>query len=131
MTFSLPRATATPIAAESPEPIDYRTRDFGATAEWTRKSLLLRGSFHYNDFANRSPFESFDNPFRATDSTDPSAYTGPASGSIGGPAFGRESLAPDNKAVTGSVGFLYKFAKRSRLSADARSSMNALSENGR
>jgi MtrB/PioB family decaheme-associated outer membrane protein len=104
---------------ESPEPIDYRTRDFGATAEWTRKSLLLRGSFHYNDFANRNPFQSFDNPFRATDSTDPSAYTGPASGSIGGPAFGRESLAPDNKAVSGSVGFLYKFAKKTRLSADA------------
>jgi MtrB/PioB family decaheme-associated outer membrane protein len=103
---------------ESPEPIDYRTRDFGATAEWTRKSLLLRGSFHYNDFANKNPFENFDNPFRATDSTDPSAYTGPASGSIGGPAFGRESLAPDNKAVTGSAGFLVKFAKRSRLSAD-------------
>jgi MtrB/PioB family decaheme-associated outer membrane protein len=104
---------------ESPEPIDYRTRDFAATGEWTRKSLLLRGSFHYNDFANRNPFENFDNPFRATDSTDASAYTGPASGSIGGPAFGRESLSPDNKAVTGSVGFLYKFAKRSRLSADA------------
>jgi MtrB/PioB family decaheme-associated outer membrane protein len=104
---------------ESPEPIDYRTRDFAATAEWTRKSLLLRGSFHYNDFANRIPFEEFANPFRATDSTDASAYTGPASGSIGGPAFGRESLAPDNKAVTGSVGFLLKFAKRSRLSADA------------
>ena len=104
---------------ESPEPIDYRTRDFAATAEWTRKSLLLRGSFHYNDFANRIPFEEFANPFRITDATDPSAYTGPASGSIGGPAFGRESLPPDNKAVTGSVGFLYKFAKRSRLSADA------------
>jgi MtrB/PioB family decaheme-associated outer membrane protein len=104
---------------ESPEPIDYRTRDFGATAEWTRKSLLLRGSFHYNDFANRNPFELFDNPFRVTDSTDASAYTGPASGSIGGPAFGRESLAPDNKAVSGSIGFLYKFQKRSRWSVDA------------
>jgi len=104
---------------ESPEPIDYRTRDFGATAEWTRESLLLRGSFHCNDFANKNPFEEFANPFRATDSTDPSAYTAPGSGSIGGPAFGRESLAPDNKAVTGSVGFLYKFAKQSRLSADA------------
>jgi len=104
---------------ESPEPIDYRTRDFAATAEWARKSLLLRGSFHYNDFANRIPFMEFDNPFRATDSTDPSAYTGPASGSIGGPAFGRVSLSPDNKSTTGSVGFLYKFAKRSRLSADA------------
>lgn len=104
---------------ESPEPIDYRTRDFAATAEWTRKSLLLRGAFHYNDFANRIPFEEFANPFRATDATDASAYTGPASGSIGGAAFGRESLPPDNKAVTGSVGFLYKFAKRSRLSADA------------
>src|SRR4029077_513557 len=39
---------------ESPEPIDYRTRDFAATGEWTRKSLLLRGAFHYNDFANRN-----------------------------------------------------------------------------
>ena len=104
---------------ESPEPIDYRTRDFAATGEWTRKSLLLRGSFHYNDFANRNPFVEFDNPFRITDATDASAYTGPASGSIGGAAFGRESLPPNNKAVTGSVGFLYKFAKRSRLSADA------------
>ena len=64
---------------ESPEPIDYRTRDFGATAEWTRKSLLLRGAFHYNDFANAIPFQSFDNPFRATDATDPNAYQAPAS----------------------------------------------------
>jgi MtrB/PioB family decaheme-associated outer membrane protein len=104
---------------ESPEPIDYRTRDFGATAEWTRKSLLLRGALHYNDFANRVPFEEFANPFRATDSTDPSAYTGPASGSINGPSFGRVSLPPDNKSLTGSLGFLYKFAKRSRFSADA------------
>jgi MtrB/PioB family decaheme-associated outer membrane protein len=104
---------------ESPEPIDYRTRDFAATGEWTRKSLLLRGSFHYNDFANRIPFEEFDNPFRATDATDASAYQSPGSASIGGAAFGRESLSPDNKSTTGSVGFLYKFAKRSRLSADA------------
>jgi MtrB/PioB family decaheme-associated outer membrane protein len=104
---------------ESPEPIDYRTRDFAATGEWTRKSLLVRGSLHYNDFANRNPFEEFANPFRATDSTDASAYTAPASGSIGGAALGRESLAPDNKAITGSVGFLYKFSKRTRLSADA------------
>ena len=104
---------------ESAEPIDYRTRDFGATAEWTRKSLLLRGGFHYNDFANAIPFQQFDNPFRATDSTDPNAYQSPGSSSIGGPSFGRVSLAPDNKATTGTVGFLYKFAKRSRLSADA------------
>jgi MtrB/PioB family decaheme-associated outer membrane protein len=104
---------------ESPEPIDYRTRDFAATAEWTRKSLLLRGSFHYNDFANKNPFEEFANPFRATDSTDPSAYQAPGSASINGPAFGRVSLSPDNKAVTGAVGFLYKFNKTTRLSADA------------
>ena len=80
---------------------------------------LLRGGFHYNDFANAIPFQEFDNPFRATDSTDPNAYQAPGSGSIGGPSFGRVSLAPDNKATTGTVGFLYKFAKRSRLSADA------------
>ena len=104
---------------ETPEPIDYRTRDFGITGEWTRSWGLLRGGFHYNDFANRVPSESFDNPFRATDSTDPSAYTAPGAGSIGGPAVGRVSLPPDNKAVTGSLGFLAKFAGHSRVSADA------------
>jgi MtrB/PioB family decaheme-associated outer membrane protein len=104
---------------ETPEPIDYRTRDFGASLEWKQSWGLLRGGFHFNDFSNKIPSESFDNPFRALDSTDASAYTGPASGSIGGPRVGRVSLPPDNKSVTGSLGFLAKFGGNSRLSTDA------------
>ncbi len=103
---------------ETPEPIQYRTTDYGLTAEYTRPWGLLRGNFHYNEFNNRLATETFDNPFRAVDSTDPSAYTGPGAGSIGGPKFGVESLPPDNKAATGSLGFLVKFAGRSRFSTD-------------
>lgn len=104
---------------ETPEVIDYRTRDFGVTGEWTRSWGLLRGAFHYNDFANHNPTQSFDNPFRAVDATDASAYAAPGSGSIAGAAFGRVALPPNNKSVTGSLGFLVKFAGNSRLSADA------------
>ena len=48
--------------------------------------------------SDTTPFDNpintltFDNPFRVTDSTDPAAYTGPASGSINGPARGRIDL---------------------------------------
>jgi MtrB/PioB family decaheme-associated outer membrane protein len=94
---------------ETPEPIDYRTRDFGLLGDYQRQTWDVHAAFHYNDFENRVPTESFDNPFRATDSTDSSAYSSPGSGSIGGPAFGRVSLPPDNKAITGSAGFLKKF----------------------
>lgn len=104
---------------ETPEPIEYRTQDYGLTAEYTRSWGLLRGSFHYNRFANNIETQSFGNPFRSTDSTDPSAYTAPGSGSIGGARIGRVSLPPDNSATTGSLGFLVKFAGHSRFNADA------------
>jgi len=104
---------------ETPESIDYRTRDFGFTGEWAHSWGLLRGSFHYNDFSNPIAGENFSNPFRATDSTDPGAYAAPGSGSIGGPSLGRVALPPDNKAVTESLGFVAKFGGNSRFSADA------------
>lgn len=103
---------------ESPEPIDYRTQDYGVNAEWARSWGLVRGAFHYNQFTNNIQSHTWDNPFRATDSTDPSAYQAPGAASIGGPSFGRASLPPDNKAVTGSLGFAVKFAGRSRFSTD-------------
>ncbi len=102
---------------ESPEPIDYRTQDFGATAEWGADWGRLNASFNYNAFTNNIPFHTFDNPFRVTGTTDPSAYTGPGSGSINGPAFGRASLPPDNSAVTGGAGVAFKFAGHSRAGA--------------
>jgi MtrB/PioB family decaheme-associated outer membrane protein len=104
---------------ETPEAIQYRTQDYGLTAEYDKAWGLIRGAFHYNDFTDRVTAQTFDNPFRATDSTDASAYTAPGSGSIAGPSFGRVALPPGNTATTGSLGFLVKFAGHSRLTADA------------
>ena len=104
---------------ETAEPIDYRTQDLGLSAEWARPWGLLRGGVRFNWFANANTVQTFDNPFRATDSTDASAYQAPGSASIGGAAVGRIALPPDNKSMTGTVGFAVKLAGRSRLTADA------------
>jgi MtrB/PioB family decaheme-associated outer membrane protein len=104
---------------ESAEPIEYRTHDASATAEWASRWGLVRGGLRYNWFENANLFQSFDNPFRITDSTDASAYTAPASGSIGGAATGVFALPPDNQSVTGSLGFLVKLPAKTRVSADA------------
>jgi len=103
---------------ESPEPIDYRTEDWGATAEYNRSWGLVRGAIHYNRFANANDFEIFDNPFRVTDSTDASAYTAPGSGSIAGPSRGRIDLSADNQAWNGALGFLLRLPANSRFTAD-------------
>jgi MtrB/PioB family decaheme-associated outer membrane protein len=103
---------------ETPEPIDYRTEDIGLSAEWDRSWGLLRGAVNFNRFSNSLQVQTFDNPFRAVASTDASAYQAPGSASINGPAFGRLALPPDNQSVTGIVGGLWRFAKRSRVSAD-------------
>ncbi len=104
---------------QSPEPIDYRTQDVGVSAEWAQGWGLLRGGVRFNLFNNAIPAETFDNPFRVVSSTDASAYTAPASGSINGPAFGRIALPPDSRSITGSLGGVFKFGSTTRLSADA------------
>jgi MtrB/PioB family decaheme-associated outer membrane protein len=104
---------------ETPEPIDYRTHDISLSAEWAQKWGLLRGGLRFNRFDNKINVQTFDNPFRATDSTDASAYQSPGSASIGGASVGRLALPPDNNSITGSVGFSVKFAGNSRLSGDA------------
>ncbi len=104
---------------ESPEPIDYRTREITTSAEFPFSSGLVRGAVSYNDFTNNITSVLFDNPFRITDATDASAYAAPGAGSIGGASVGRLSLAPGNKSVTGSVGTLLKLpVMQSRLTAD-------------
>ena len=104
---------------ESAEPIEYRTHDFTTAAEWTTKWGLVRGGVRYNWFENAHLTQTFDNPFRVTDSTDASAYQSPGSGSIGGPAVGVTSLPPENQALTGSAGFVVKLPSRTRVTADA------------
>jgi hypothetical protein len=104
---------------ETPEPIEYRTHDVALSAEWAQQWGLVRGGLRFNKFDNRIPVQTFDNPFRYTDSTDASAYQSPGAQSINGPATGRLALAPDNDAITGTLGLSMKFGSNSRLSADA------------
>jgi MtrB/PioB family decaheme-associated outer membrane protein len=104
---------------ETAEPIRYRTRDLGLDAEWAHARGVVRGAVHFNQFGNSFVSQTFDNPFRATDSTDPSAYQSPGSASINGPSFGRLALPPDNEAITGSLGGSLKLGKKVRLTADA------------
>jgi MtrB/PioB family decaheme-associated outer membrane protein len=104
---------------ETAEPIEYRTRDLATTFELRQSWGQVRAGLRYNKFENKYLTEEFDNPFRATDSTDASAYTAPASGSVGGPSFGRISLPPDNDALTGTAGVTVKLPAKTRIIADA------------
>src|SRR5262249_34563769 len=103
---------------ELPEPVDYLTQDVSATASVNRSWGSLRGIVRYNWFANDIPVLSFANPFRATDSTDPSAYTAPGTGSVNGPSLGRLARPPDTNAFTGAAGATFKLAGNTRVIAD-------------
>jgi MtrB/PioB family decaheme-associated outer membrane protein len=103
---------------ETPEPIDYVTRDVGISAELPLRNAVLRGGIQYNDFENKIPRLLFDNPFRLTDTTDANAYQSPSSSSILGSSRGQVALPPSNKAITGTLGFLMKLPASSRLNAD-------------
>jgi MtrB/PioB family decaheme-associated outer membrane protein len=103
---------------ETPEPVDYRTREAGVRLELPLSNLMIRGSLAINQFSNTYSSYTWDNPFRVTDSTDPSAYTGPASGSINGAATGRLALPPDNSRVSAAIGGIYKMPMNSRFTAD-------------
>ena len=103
---------------ETAEPIDYRTRDVALLADWNPGWGALRAAVRLNDFTNNIPVQTFDNPFRATDSTDASAYQAPGSQSIAGASFARMALSPSNRAVTGSAGITVKLG-RHRLITDA------------
>lgn len=85
-------------ATEIVEPIDYDTSEVTARGEWAGKNGGLVFGFRSSRFENSIKSVTWDNPFRATDGTDPSAYSAPGSGSINGPAIGRNALAPDNEA---------------------------------
>lgn len=103
---------------ETPEPINYRTTDVGLNAEMPLKQGLIRGALHVNRFDDALSSYTFDNPFRAVSTTDPNAYNAPGSSSINGAAFGRIDTPPDNKALYGSLGFIYKLPMKSRVTAD-------------
>ena len=82
---------------ETPEPVHYLTQDFSAAGQLEGTWGSVQAGLQYNSFANRITTLNFDNPFRATDSTDPSAYQAPGSASVGGPAFGTRRPAPGQR----------------------------------
>ena len=103
---------------ETPEPLRYITQDVGVNATYAGSWGSARAGLRFNDFKNAFDTFLFDNPFRVTDSTDPSAYTAPSTGSRNGASFARAALAPDNQAVTEAIGGTFKLGKKSRLTAD-------------
>jgi MtrB/PioB family decaheme-associated outer membrane protein len=104
---------------ELPETLHYLTQDIGADAQYAASWGAVRGGLHFNWFRNRVGTFEWDNPFRVTDSTDPSAYQAPGSQSINGPSFGLMALPPDNDAVTATAGATFKLPARTRLAVDA------------
>lgn len=103
---------------ETGEPIEYVSEEAGVSLELPLARGLVRGGVVMNQFTNRLQSYIFDNPFRATDSTDANAYQAPGSASINGPAFGRMSLAPDSDQLIVTVGGVYKLPAHSRITAD-------------
>ncbi len=103
---------------ETADPIRYITQDFGLNATAKGNWGTAFAAMHLNDFSNRFETFSFDNPWRAVDSTDPSAYQAPGSASINGPKSGLLALPPSNKAWNVSGGTTLKFGPRTRLTAD-------------
>jgi len=85
-------------ATELPEPIDYDTTGAQLAGEWNTATAGLSFGYRYSKFENNIDTLIYDNPFRITGATDPSAYTAPGAGSIGGSNLGVADLAPDNRA---------------------------------
>jgi MtrB/PioB family decaheme-associated outer membrane protein len=103
---------------ETTDPIRYITQDFSVRARANGNWGVAFAGVSVNDFSNKFDTFAWDNPFRITDSTDPSAYTAPATGSRNGPSTGLLGLPPDNEAWTLNGGTTLMFGSRTRLSAD-------------
>jgi MtrB/PioB family decaheme-associated outer membrane protein len=82
-------------AIELPAPVDHRTNDLNATAEWSTERAMARVAYDGSWFANAVETLVWDNPLRLTDLA-------------ASPAQGRMALWPDSTAhtisATGSVG---------------------------
>lgn len=95
---------------EITEPIEYATTETTTRGEWNGKSGGLSIGIRSSQFDNDLSSLTWDNPFRAVDSTDSGASSGPGSGSVNGPATGRIALAPDNRSTGLFVDGRWRFA---------------------
>jgi MtrB/PioB family decaheme-associated outer membrane protein len=87
---------------EHPEPIDYRTQNVRAQADFGKRSYALQFGYSGSFFKNRNSTLVWDNPFRASDIVD-------------GPASGRIDLYPDNNAHSLSVAGLVNLPGSTRF----------------
>ncbi len=102
-------------AVELPLPIDNRTTDFKAEAEWANQKGMLRFGYDGSYFNNTITTLQFSNPVRATDGWAASSYSNAL---LGGATMGRMALAPNNHANTVSATGLYKLPGHSSFNAN-------------
>jgi MtrB/PioB family decaheme-associated outer membrane protein len=92
-------------AVELAAPVDTRTTELGAAAEWTSDRGEIRVGYDGSFFRNNVGTLVWDNPLRVTDS--PTA----------GPVQGREALWPNSDLNAGSVSGLVKLPARNQATA--------------
>lgn len=106
---------------ELPVPLDSRTTDLMAGAEWANQKGMLRVAYEGSYFDNRIETLTWDNPLRATDyNQSPGTVTGyDPSGYVtgNGAAQGRMALAPSNHTNGMNALGLIKLPSRSSLTA--------------
>jgi len=90
-------------AVELAVPVDRRTNDLNATAEWSNTRALARVAYDGSWFTNRIKTLIFDNPLSATDQLSPGASS-----------QGRMALWPDSTAHTVSAAGSVALPGRSR-----------------
>jgi MtrB/PioB family decaheme-associated outer membrane protein len=82
------------------EPVNYNTSQARLSGDYTTKGFYFAANYYLSVFQNDTNTLSYDNPFKLTDSTSPSAYTNPTfvNGAYvnNGAARGVVALAPDN-----------------------------------
>jgi hypothetical protein len=105
---------------ETWDPIRYVTQDFGVNASFRGKWGSAFAGFNYNDFTDKYDTFLFENPFRITDSTHPSAYQAPSTATVDGPSYGLASTPPSNSAWTFKAGTTLTFGARTRLTVDGQ-----------
>jgi MtrB/PioB family decaheme-associated outer membrane protein len=108
---------------ELPAPLDQRTTDVTAGAEWAHRKGMLRLAYDGSFFSNDVETLTWDNPGRATDySGNPNTVTGyDPSGYVtgNGAAQGRMALAPSNHTHGVNALGMVKLPGRSAVTANA------------
>jgi hypothetical protein len=99
---------------EIPGPLDETTQDIGVQAAWNFAKGNVHASFVRNLYDNDAETLTADNPFQWYDQR----YVSTPAPAVGGGMSARWINAPDNEASTGTVGFLLKFGRQTRIGGD-------------